>query len=758
MLKFKSNMGMNGNALDLHKSSQLKGGCMKTGKQRSRWGRGILIISASFFILGAISHIHVFAQSAENRVEVLVRTIEDWKLDDYVDHRLFVKLDVVQKSLDNGNYKPAIGNLHAFKNEVAVILKISENTKRNFITNAQADALLNQADMIIASISDATVANVGTSGGSISVSDPSLAIVGSSVEVPQGALTSDTVITITPDNTAPAMASNFTNAGPAVDFGPSGQIFMYPVTIAIPYKPGSDLNKLKLLTNNGEGWVQVPITSTDPNRELVYAEVSHFSTYQTAEETGDPGAPVFNWINLWNINSAGNNVIAMGCSVTDPDGQNTTFIPKNISSLKMEDPNGSTYYDFIEGDYTFNWGTKQDYYWRFIKLATAGDPPVFPSSGTYKFIVTDVDGHTTEQTKSLSVDPIPVVDSATVQISRDGLNWISQVPNGGFEQVALTGQSLWIRWMPVDGSTTPPKVYYYRVQIRNRSQAVLHNSKVWEGYGIDKVEIPIEVLNDVLHERSFYRFRIEAFDTAYGTTASNKSESKLIPFTTGDLRLSDPVVDWALVYRNTSYYLTDDLRCDMMFIDPNTTRADPNLFEISVKMPNGAIYNKSYFDYAYSNGKINFYLKTPIALGTIPTGRILYQMTYNGLNYYFEDFFNYARQMAPPVATFGSNFEAQPFLVSKPFNLTWNGSLECKSYEGRIDLVLGSNRYSTVLYTDSFMTPVFHDGDMQVSYTVSSSILSSGNTYRWHVRCYDGTAWGDTDGRAASANKFFKIQ
>jgi hypothetical protein len=393
---------------------------------------------------------------------------------------LFVKLDVVEKSLEAGHYKPAIENMHTFKTEVGVIQKISDKTGRNFLTNEQADILLSQANLILGSISNTKAAIVGTSGGSISVSDSSSPITGSFVEVPQGALTSDTVITITQDITAPAMASNFSKPGPAVDFGPSGLTFSNPVTIAIPYNPESDVSKLKLLSFSGDQWTEdsVTVTDIDTAKKLIYAQVPHFSTYQAADGSAEQGFPVFQWINLWNINSAGNNVIAMGCSVTDSDGPDQSFMPHNISNLEVKAPDGYTYYQFIGGDWTYNTFTGGKYYWRWIRLSMPPDSPVFPPSGTYKFSVTDVDGNITEQSKTLTIDPIPAVDSMTVQISRDGLNWISQVddPNGGFQQVALTGQSLWIKWKSVDDLTAiPRKVYYYRVQIRNRTQTVLHN-------------------------------------------------------------------------------------------------------------------------------------------------------------------------------------------------------------------------------------------------------------------------------------------
>jgi hypothetical protein len=525
--------------------------------------------------------------------------------------------------------------------------------------------------------------------------------------------------------------------------------------------------KLKLLSFSDDQWTEIPITNIDTIKNLIYARVSHFSTYQAAKGAGNPRAPVFNWIDLWNINSAGNSVIAMGCSVTDPNGPDQSFMPNNISNLKVEAPDGSTYYQFIEGDWTYNWATSGKYYWRFIRLSTSPNPPVFPPGGTYKFSVTDVEGLITEQSKTLTIDPIPAVDYRTVQISRDGVNWISQAPNGGFEQVALTGQSLWIKWDSVDNlAEIPPKIYYYRVQIRNRTHTLLHNSQLSDGYGIDRVEIPIEVLNNILHDRSFYRIRIEAFDTGYGATASNKSESQLIPFTTGDLALSDPVIDWAVVYRNTWYsgtQLKDQLQCNFAFIDPNVSpRPDPNLITaINVTMPDGSFYDKTAFDNGYSNNNVNFYLKTPPSPPIVyPTGKVIYKATYDGKDYFFEDFFNYPRIIIPPEPIFGSYNSDNPTLVSTPITLTWNASLSGKSYEARIDEFIGPtpDDWKTSMYI-SWIIPVLEDGNKFVSYKVPDSApISSGKTYRWVIRAYDGTAFGDTDGRATSSLKYFKVQ
>lgn len=752
---------------------------MRTENGRLKTKRNVFITLLSLFMMVTIFISPVLSQTTEDQVEILERVVDNLSLHRFVDHLLLKKLDKVQESIENGNYKHAVLNMHAFKMEVCIILKISEKTKKNFLTKEQADILLGQADMIIGSIRDTTVATVGPAGGSILVNDSSqLLIAGSSVTFPLGSIASDTVITIVQDNASPDIPSNFSVAGPAVDFGPSGLTFLEPVTISVPYYQQSDVQKIRLLSFVNDQWTEIPINEIDTIKKIIFAQVSHFSTYQAAESTDIEGAPVFNWINLWNINSSGNNVIAMGCSITDPDGEHS-FMPNNISDLRVEAPDGSSYYNFIEGDWTIQSVTNNGYYWRWIRLSTDPEPPYFPPNGDYKFVVTDINGNTTEQIKTLIIDQnrIPVVDDTKVQISRDGINWISQVDtgNGGFEKVALTGQSLWIKWDSVDNLTAnPPKVYYYRVQIRSRTQDVLHNSKLIDGYGIDRVEIPIEVLNNILHDRSFYRFRIEVLDTGHGSTASNKSESKMIPLTTGDLSLSDPVIDWAVVYKNSFYSgteLREQLQCNFSLLDPDgfPDIAKVTAVNVTVPMKGGGFRTFTESDYSWSpnvaGNKLSFFLtNSPSLLSEYSTGRVIFQITYDGKDYFFEDFFNFMRSIIPPETTFGGNDYASRLLVSKPITLIWNATLSAKTYEGRIDEFIpdefnpNEGTWNTVMFTP-WITPVLQPADIEVSYAIPDNApISSGKIYRWHVRAYDETNYGDIDGRGSSRHKFFEIQ
>jgi hypothetical protein len=718
----------------------------------------ILLLMAPSLI-GLIFVPVVIAQTSESPLDILIRTVDNLNLDDYVNHRLFVKLDVVEKSIEAGHYRPAIENMNAFKTEVGVIQKISAKTGRNFLTNQQADILLGLADVVLAAIGNAS-ASVGTDGGTISVSDPSVPISGSSVEIPQGAIDTDTVITITQDIAAPVLPSNLSNAGPAVDFGPSGLTFATPVTISVPYNRTSNATNVKLMSFSGDQWVQVPISEINTSKKIVFAQVSHFSTYQAAEETGDPNAPVFNWIDLLNINSAGNSVIAMGCSVSDPNGP----APDSIRSLTLEAPDGSVYYQFIEGDYLYRYTSLEstsEYYWRFIRLWIPSDPlpAVHPPSGTYKFSVTNVNNVTTEQIVTLNVEPIPVVDNTTVQISRDGSNWIPQA-NSGFDQVNLNGQSLWVKWQPLNSPSNPLKSYYYRVLVRNRTGAVLYKTDL---VMVNMVEIPIEILNTILHDRSFYNMRIEVFDATSPPAASNKSESVAVPFTTGDLGRSEPVIDWAVVLKNSFYsngQIQDHLQANFTFLARETP--DLSKFAVSVTLPPSPPeypYKTTYAkeDYVCSANNVaksvNCYLSSPPVSAKYGTGKVLFKVSYREKDYFFEDFFNNSRTISPPVPISGGDTAASAVTVSIPPTLTWYPTLSGKTYELRIQATNGTlDTYSP------WLTPVLQLGQNTIlSYEVSSA-LSPGTTYGWQVRAYEGTSWGEIDGRGSSVWKYFKYQ
>ena len=121
-----------------------------------------------------------------------------------------------------------------------------------------------------------TSEDIGVFGGALSLSG------GGSVEVPPGALSATTKITIQ-TATAPADAG-FNVVGPFYQFGPAGQVFDAAVTVRIPisaYAGGdagiADHALLTVVWSDGGGWSRIP-TWVDTETWSVVALVKGFSS------------------------------------------------------------------------------------------------------------------------------------------------------------------------------------------------------------------------------------------------------------------------------------------------------------------------------------------------------------------------------------------------------------------------------------------------------------------------------------------------
>src|SRR5579859_4816684 len=84
----------------------------------------------------------------------------------------------------------------------------------------------NPADMATTAPDLGVPNTVGAAGGSVSLPD------GTRVDIPAGALSTDTTITITPTVVAPPRG-----VGPAYVFGPEGTTFAMPVKVTLPFDP-----------------------------------------------------------------------------------------------------------------------------------------------------------------------------------------------------------------------------------------------------------------------------------------------------------------------------------------------------------------------------------------------------------------------------------------------------------------------------------------------------------------------------------------
>ena len=130
---------------------------------------------------------------------------------------------------------------------------------------------------------------VGEQGGGVRVSDTSSPLLGAGVDIPSGALSDYTVISIGEVN-APAFPSNLIGIGAPVHFGPEGLQFARSVTLILPYRQAdldnagiSDPNQLDVYTFNTttQAWEKVLGSKTvDPNNHVVMIAVDHFSIFR----------------------------------------------------------------------------------------------------------------------------------------------------------------------------------------------------------------------------------------------------------------------------------------------------------------------------------------------------------------------------------------------------------------------------------------------------------------------------------------------
>ncbi|MFA5139711.1 MAG: hypothetical protein WC728_10805 [Elusimicrobiota bacterium] len=122
----------------------------------------------------------------------------------------------------------------------------------------------------------------------------------SSVELPDGA-TPGTFVTVSPaegsEEREKALGKGLLRAaGPAVEFGPEGSVFLKPVTLRLPFDASvSDVRTLMVhyWNPNSKAWEALP-SRVDLAEQVVVAETTHFSLYQVlaggapaADSSGD---------------------------------------------------------------------------------------------------------------------------------------------------------------------------------------------------------------------------------------------------------------------------------------------------------------------------------------------------------------------------------------------------------------------------------------------------------------------------------------
>jgi hypothetical protein len=138
---------------------------------------------------------------------------------------------------------------------------------------------------------------VGASGGQVATSDGAL-----TVQIPSGALPSDTTITITEIASPPDGA-----VGKTYEIGPTGTQFAVPVTLSFKYRQldldlqGAEPADLEASTIVDGAWVALASNAVDSTAQVVTGQTMHLSPYgihakgkgteaDSGPETGDTDA------------------------------------------------------------------------------------------------------------------------------------------------------------------------------------------------------------------------------------------------------------------------------------------------------------------------------------------------------------------------------------------------------------------------------------------------------------------------------------
>jgi len=127
---------------------------------------------------------------------------------------------------------------------------------------------------------------VGSAGGTVELGD------GTKVEIPAGAVDTNTLITIEalePQDIPELDLTGVTPTDVARFFGPEGFVFAKLVTVTIPYTErdiaGLDESKLALYVWDGGGWYRVGDETINSTNNTISAKVNHFSIYRIVEDT-----------------------------------------------------------------------------------------------------------------------------------------------------------------------------------------------------------------------------------------------------------------------------------------------------------------------------------------------------------------------------------------------------------------------------------------------------------------------------------------
>lgn len=140
----------------------------------------------------------------------------------------------------------------------------------------------------------------GPEGGTFEVDDSNSAIFGASVEIPEGALSEEKIISIRIGSPQEPLYADLMSAGAFLSFGPDGTSFNAVVTITMPYSDvdqdgfvdGTQVpeNKVGVIFFNEmeDKWINLTVLSRDEDQNIVKIQSKHFSSYVPYVILGNP--------------------------------------------------------------------------------------------------------------------------------------------------------------------------------------------------------------------------------------------------------------------------------------------------------------------------------------------------------------------------------------------------------------------------------------------------------------------------------------
>ncbi len=130
---------------------------------------------------------------------------------------------------------------------------------------------------------------VGPDGGTITLDNSDYFANGFEIQIPEGALTKKTVITLAELSSCPVYKDNEVGLNFPIKLLPEGQIFSKPVRIKMPFSENAmtesgniDLTYANLMSFNEstQTWENNPILSVDYTNHIIEAEITHFSKWR----------------------------------------------------------------------------------------------------------------------------------------------------------------------------------------------------------------------------------------------------------------------------------------------------------------------------------------------------------------------------------------------------------------------------------------------------------------------------------------------